>query len=229
MKRKLKWIIPICAFALMIYVASCSDKSSNPQGTFDVYGRIIYRTTIAQPQSEAIFYLYHNGQAIRNALITVRQDTIPVSDSLSGYYHRDLVVNVGDTMSYKVTSDFGSAEGMVTIPDTVNIIRPVSFPFADTIFTGTDFFSAWHQGIRGDGYFAYLEGEGGLVSVVSETQFDTSTTMPGNNINQIGSDRFWLETLNGAFTPSLAPNGKTMPKGVVGAAANYREVYVAAH
>jgi hypothetical protein len=219
---KMRMLVPLFAFGLLKFVVSCNDKSSNPQGTFDVYGRIIYRPILAQPQSEAIFYLYHNGQGIRQALITVGSDTIPVVDSLGGYYHRNMAVSVGDTFSYKIISDFGSAEGHVTIPDTVTIIR-----LDTTIYVDSAFFAAWNQGIRVDGYFAYLEDQGGLVSVVRESPLDTSTTVPGTNIVQIGADRFWLETLSGAFSAAIAPGGKIMPKGVVGAAGNYREVYVA--
>ena len=218
---KMRLLILIITFGLSIFAVSCNDKSSNPQGAFDVYGRIIYRPVLAQPQSEAIFYLYHNGQGIRHALITVRSDTIPVVDSIGGYYQRALEDSIGDTLSYKITSDFGSEEGQVIIPDTVTIIR-----LDTTIYIGRDFFVAWRQGIRIDGYFAYLEDQNGLVAVVKESPLDTSTNMPGTNIVQIGADKFWLETLSGAFSTAATPGGKIMPKGIVGAAANYREVYV---
>jgi hypothetical protein len=41
----------------------------------------------------------------------------------------------------------------------------------------------------------------------------------------IGVDTFWVETLRGVFEAHYAPHEMLLPKGVVGAAGNYCQIY----
>jgi hypothetical protein len=210
----------LCGFLLI--AASCNDKSTNNNGEFDVYGRIIYRPPIAGP-SLADFSLFHKGNGITDAIITVKAETLIAVQSESGRYRLPLNLRIGDTLAYTISSAYGSADGNVVIPDTVEIIRPRAM---DTLLTGTGFTGIWHRGSPEIGYFAYLQNQGGYVASLHETQIDTLIDFLGENILNFGADTFWVETLRGGFTSNIAPTGKLLPRGVVGAAGNFRAVYV---
>lgn len=208
----------------MVFAAgvSCSDKSVNAPGSFDVYGRVVYRPLLSKLPS-AEFYLFHNGQGITDARITVGLDTLALADSTDGFYKGIFPVRIGDSLSFAVVSQFGAQSGFVTIPDTASIIRPAPF---DTLISGAELSVAWRRSSRVDGYYAYLESQNGLVAVITESPLDTTADMSGQNMLNIGADRFWVETLRGSFIPTVAPDGRLMPRGVVGAAGTYCDVYV---
>lgn len=210
------------AFACLILAISCNDKSTNGQGPFDIFGRILYRPFLAGSPS-AEFHLYHNGSPITDAIITVRGDTIPLMDASHGYYGKNMNFRIGDTLSYVVTSEFGSAHGDVIIPDTTSIIRPIS---QDTLFPGANFAVSWHQLYTVDGYFVHLQNQNGLNARILENRTDTTAFFSGDSLINFGTDSIWVETLRGSFYDEAAPGGFHMPKGVVGAAGSFREVFV---
>jgi hypothetical protein len=198
-------------------------------GAFDVYGRIIYRP-FASTLPTAEFHLFHEGKGITDAIITLQysgsptRDTIPLMDSTGGVYSSGFPARIDDTLSYSIKSQYGTQDGIVIIPDSVLIIRPLEF---DTLTTGGEFPTIWHRGSsQVDGYFVYLEGQGGFVAAVTISQFDTTNNFSGENVVEIGSDRFWVEAMRGPFSPGVMPNGRIMPKGVVGSAGTFRDVYV---
>jgi hypothetical protein len=132
-------------------------------------------------------------------------------------------ISIGDTVAYSVQSQYGTISGAVFIPDTVSII----YPWAnDTLYYGVNFTATWHRNDLADGYFAYLENQDGLVADINELAYDTSSQFSGDYLLNLGGDRFWLETLSGVYDNEIAPNGMNLPLGVVGAAGNFREVYI---
>jgi hypothetical protein len=202
---------------------SCGDKSTDNQGPFVVFGRVIFRPILAGPSS-AEFYLFHKGSPITTATILVRQDTIPLQNSHNGLYSRNLQnVRIGDTLDYSISSEYGSSQGTVIIPDTAFIIRPVRF---DSLFPGAGFGVTWHPVSDANGYFVHLENQNGYIATVSEARTDTSVFFSGDSLVSFGVDSLWVETLKGAFFNDFTPDGIRLPEGVVGSAGNYREVYV---
>jgi hypothetical protein len=216
------WLLALIAFGCLILSISCSDKSTNGQGPFDIFGRMIFRPFLAGPPT-AEFHLYHNGSPITDAIITVRGDTIPLMDASHGFYSRNMSFRIGDTLSYVVTSEFGSAHGNVIIPDTASIIRPVAL---DTLHTGANFGASWHQLYTVDGYFVHLQNQNGLIGRVLENRNDTIASFSGDSLVNFGTDSIWVETLKGPFFDEAAPGGFHLPKGIVGAAGTFREVFV---
>jgi hypothetical protein len=207
---------------LALVFASCGDKSTNAPGVFDIYGRIVNRPFVAG-LSFAEFYIFHSGQAVNDAVIIVKSDTVRHSPSEAGHYYREMNFRIGDTLSYSITSEFGVDSGTVIIPDSISIVSPQA---GATLYTGTGFTATWHRGAFLDGYFAYLRHQSGNVMQVRETTTDTTAEFLGQNIIDIGVDTFWVETLKGAFNAETAPNGKILPRGVVGAAGTFRDVFV---
>lgn len=202
-------------------IFACGDNSTDQYGAFDIYGRIVNRPP--EIGSSAEFYLYHDGEPAGDAIILVRNDTIPLAVASQGYYSKQMTIDLGDTLAYSVDSQWGTSSGTVIIPDTAEIIRPLQL---DTLLYGSDFTARWREVFTGDGYFAYLQNQSGLVAAVGETRIDTSTTFRGYDIVYGGSDNFWVEVLSGLVVRGVTPDGRTMPKGIFGAAANYREVYI---
>jgi len=199
----------------------CGDKATNSQGGFAIYGRISWRPPLSGlPLAE--FYIFNDKSAVTGAVITVNADTIPAAPSENGIYRKSLNIGIGDSAYYSINSVYGSAEGVVVIPDTVSIIRPAR---SDTLDIGSTYTALWHSNRLYDGYYAYLEGQRIDISGVYELPQDTTLELPGSNLIDIGVDTFWVETLRGIFTPEYAPNGLLLPRGVVGAAGNYCEIY----
>ncbi len=207
---------------LILMTNSCSKKPTDQSRPFDVFGRIVFRPLLTI-DSAAEFYVYSYGRAVTDAEIIVKQDTIPLSDAGAGYYTRPMQLQIGDTVSYSIRSEKGSLNGSVIIPDTASIIFPRYF---DSLAIGVEFTAIWHLTPRADGFFAYLENQRGYVGAVTETYYDTTATLPAENSINIGHDRFWVETLSGAFSSAITPGNKIMPRGVVGAAGNSRDVYL---
>ena len=205
------------------FFISCGDKSTSPtNGAFDIFGRIVWRPPLIG-LTRAEFYIFGNGQPITDAVISVKGNHVPHDTVDISHYSLDLAARIGDTLAYSITSASGTAQGTVIIPDTVNIIRPRQL---DTLYTGIPFTAFWHRGVVIEGYYAHLTGQNGLVGQVTVSQIDTTVQFPGENIFNFGADTFWVETLNGLFDQAIAPNGRELPKGVVGAAGNYHLVYV---
>lgn len=214
-------IVPAIMAGTAISFLSCGDKTTDDYGVFDVYGRVVYRPPLFASSAE--FYIYNNGQAVTGAFITVGENVVPLVDTSSGYYSLPLQIEMGDTLEYSVSSEFGSLYGNLIIPDTAQIIRPLE---SDTLLFGSDFSASWQRASGADGYYSYLENQAGFVAVVTETHFDTTAILPGDGFFESGFDRFWLETLNGYFVGRVAPDGRIFPCGVVGSAASFREVYI---
>lgn len=200
---------------------ACGDKATEDYGVFDVYGRVVYRPPLFTSSAE--FYIYSNGRAVTGAIIMIEDNSIPLIDTSSGYYSLPLQIEIGDTLEYSVSSEFGSLYGNLIIPDTAQIIRPLE---SDTLLFGSDFSASWQRASGADGYYSYLEYQGGVVAAVTETYFDTTAVLPGAGFLESGFDRFWLETLNGSVVRGVTPGGRIFPRGVVGSAAGYREVYI---
>ena len=110
------------------------------RGVFDVFGRIVYRPALLE--SSADFYLFSEGNAITDALILVGNDTVPINDPSKGFYSLPLDIQIGDTVSYSLSSEEGEVDGFVVIPDTVQIIYPHDY---DSLFFGEDFDVVWMQ------------------------------------------------------------------------------------
>jgi hypothetical protein len=208
------------AFISLLFLASCSDKSTNQPGLFDVYGRMVNRPLVAG-FSFAEFYIFHNGDPVTDALIMVRGDTVPMSSLEGGHYYREMDFRIGDTLDYSIDSQFGTDQGSVVIPDSVGIIRPEP---SEAIFAGADYSAAWHHGDFISGYYAYFNNQNGYAARVEEIAIDTTALFRGQNIVNLGVDTFWVETLRGSFFAETAPNGLILPRGVVGAAGNFRNV-----
>jgi hypothetical protein len=214
------WLAALTILALVL--TSCGDKTTNSPGVFDVYGRIVNRPFVAG-LSYAEFYIFHSGQAVNDAVIMVKSDTVRHTTSEAGRYYHEMNFRIGDTLAYSIASEFGIDSGTVIIPDSISIISPQA---GATLFTGTNFAAIWCRGAFIDGYFAYLKHQSGNVMQVRETTTDTTAEFLGQNVNDIGVDTFWVETLRGAFNAETAPNGKILPRGVVGASGAFRNVYI---
>ena len=200
---------------------SCGDKAVSDYGVFDIYGRVVYRPPFVGSMAE--FYLYHDGQPATDAVITVDSDSIPLVNSSLGHYSKTLAVEIGDTLSYSIDSQYGSSSGTLIIPDTTEIISPVQY---DTLRFGDNATVVWREEIFADGYFVYLDDQDGYMAAVSETRNDTSATLPGTAIVNGGNKNLWVEVLRGDVIRSTTPDGRNLPLGVFGSAGNYREVYV---
>jgi hypothetical protein len=200
---------------------SCGDGIIDGFTPFDIYGRVVYRPPFFGSFAE--FYVYHDGQPATDALITVESDTIPLVSERLGHYSKAMAFEMGDTLEYSVESAFGSSQGSLIIPDTTEIISPAQ---DDTLQFGTEFTSDWRPVISSDGYYVYLENQGGFVALVEESRFDTSAVIPGDEFIEGGADYLWVETLSGDVVKNITPDGRVMPLGVFGAAGNYREVYI---
>jgi len=199
----------------------CASDSTNTHGDFDIYGRIIWRPPLTG-RSFAEFYLFHQEDGITDALILVDGDTIP-EVSGEGRYSAPLIFQIGDTLEYSIISTYGSATGSVIIPDTVQINRPTE---NDTLYTGINIFAAWNRGFQFDGYFAHLTNQDGFVASVRESVIDTTVEIGGQYVLNLGPDTFWVESLKGSFYDAYAPNVMNLPKGIVGASANFRRVNI---
>ena len=204
-----------------ISILSCADRATDGYDVFDVYGRVVYRPPLYT--SSADFHIYSNGEAVTGAIITVEENVIPLVDSASGYYSLLLEIEIGDTLEYSVSSEFGSLYGSVIIPDTAQIIQPLE---GDTLLFGLAFPASWQRVSEADGYYSYLENQAGFVAAVTEIYFDTTAILPGEYFFESGFDNFWLETLTGNIVKGFMPDGRILPRGVVGSAASYREVYI---
>lgn len=211
----------ITLFVLIIWL-SCSTKPTDISGEFDVYGRMVYRPLIAG-SSSADFYIFHKNEPVKDALILVANDTVPLVDTANGFYSRDMQVVIGESLYYSINSQYGTLQGAVVIPDTVSIIKPALY---DSLITQSDMLAIWRRNSLSDGYYAYLERQEGFVAAITESQYDTTVELSRDNIIRFGLDRFWVENLNGYFSSVIAPSGRNMPKGVVGAAGNFRDIYV---
>lgn len=206
---------------IAISLLSCGDKATDDYGVFDVYGRVVYRPALFASSAE--FYIYNNGEAVTGAIITVEEDVIPLVDSASGYYSLPLEIEIGDTLEYSVSSEFGSLYGNLIIPDTAQIIQPLE---GDTLLFGLDFPASWQRASEADGYYSYLENQAGFVAAVTEIYFDTTAILPGEYFFESGFDIFWLEALSGNIVRGVTPGGRILPRGVVSSAASFREVYI---
>lgn len=206
---------------MAIGLLSCGEETTGAFGFFDVYGRVVYRPVFYGSIAE--FYVYNNGAAVSDAVITVDGLFVPLVDSAEGYYGRLLDIAVGDTLEYSVDSEFGFSDGNIIIPDTVAIIRPAE---DDTLLFGADFTATWRRAGGADGYYVYLENQLGFVAAVTETYFDTTVILSGGNFIESGIDIFWVEVLNGSIIEVTRPDGRRVPQGVVGAAGKFRNVYV---
>ncbi len=207
-------------FLGVLILTSCGNDATTGPGLFDVYGRIAFRP-FETGQSLAEFYIFHNGEVVTDAIITVRSDTIPQIQGQAGHYFRSMNFRIGDTLSYSISSQFGVENGSVTIPDTIEIIRPLA---SEVIFSGVNYSALWHKVDFVDGYYAYFQHQNGYAAEVRELQIDTTAQFLGSNIINIGVDTFWVETLRGSFFAEVAPNGIIMPRGIVGAAGSFRNV-----
>jgi hypothetical protein len=213
--------IPLALFTLLL-LASCGGEESTAPGLFDVYGRMVNRPLLAG-LSFAEFYIFHNGDPVTDAMIIVRGDTVPMLSLEGGHYYHEMDFHVGDTLNYSINSEFGSDAGSVVIPDSVGIINPEP---SEMILAGVDYSAIWHRGDFIDGYFAYFKNQRGYAARVEEIAIDTTTLFRGQNIVNLGVDTFWVETLKGSFFAETAPNGLILPRGVVGAAGNFRNVVI---
>lgn len=210
-------IVALTAIGLL----SCAEQATDDYGAFDVYGRVVYRPPLFLSSAE--FYVYNNGEAVTAANITVEDYIIPLVDTASGYYSLPLEIEIGDTLEYWVSSEFGSIYGDLVIPDTAQIILPLE---GDTLLFGADFSASWQRALGADGYYSYLENQAGFVAEVVETYFDTTAILPGEYFFESGFDIFWLEVLSGDFARGVMPDGRVSPRGVVGSSAGFREVYI---
>jgi hypothetical protein len=173
-------------------------------------------------QSLAEFYVFNDGNPVNNANILVNGDTIHVTSSENGIYLWPTATNIGDSAYYSVNSPFGSVQGVVVIPDTVAIIRPAR---NDTLDTSSAHMSVWHANFFADGYYAHLSRQVLDAAGVFESAYDTTLEIPGLNLLDFGIDTLWVETLRGPYVSELAPNEMLLPRGVVGAAGNYCEIF----
>jgi hypothetical protein len=212
-------LVTLALLALLL-LSSCGGDESTQPGLFDVYGRIVNRPLVAG-FSFAEFYIFHNGDPVTDALIIVRGDTVPMLNQQGGYYYRELDFHIGDSLNYSINSEFGSNAGSVVIPDSVGIITPLP---SEVILAGSDYSAAWHRGDFIDGYFTYFKNQRGYAARVEEIAIDTTALFRGQKIVNLGVDTFWVETLKGSFFAETAPNGLILPRGVVGAAGNFRNV-----
>ena len=96
--------------------------------------------------------------------------------------------------------------------------------FACNFDFGDDFEVSWRRGINADGYFVYLENQEWYVAEVAQSFFDTTIVASGVGMQEPGYDRIWVESILGDYEVTRTPFDVTMPKGVVGAAGNYRNV-----
>ncbi len=206
---------------MAIGLLSCGEETTGAFGFFDVYGRVVYRPAFFGSMAE--FYVYSNGVAVTDAIIIVDYITIPLVDTAAGYYGGFMEISIGDTVEYVVDSEFGFLDGIVIIPDTAAIINPSE---NDTLLFGSDFTAIWQRAVGADGYYTYLENQLGFVAAVTETYFDTTAFLSGSSFIESGFDIFWVEALNGPIIEAMRPDGMRVPYGVVGAAGNFREVYV---
>ena len=90
--------------------------------------------------------------------------------------------------------------------------------------SGANYSAAWHKVDFVEGYYAFFQHQNGYAAQVRELQIDTTAQFQGQNIFNIGIDTFWVETLRGSFYAEVAPNGIILPRGIVGAAGNFRNV-----
>jgi len=205
----------------LILTLSCDDSIMDNSNEFELYGRVVYKTP--QAESCAEFFIFNFDDTITDAIIVVGSDTVPLVDSSMGRYYLQMPMEIGDTINYSVLSDFGAKSGQVIIPDTVSIINPQNL---ETIDFGEDFDVNWIRGINADGYFVYLENQGGYVAEIAESYFDTSLTVSGLEMQIPGADYLWIEAITGEYEVMKTPFNALMPKGVVGAAGNYRDVEI---
>ncbi len=214
--------ITVTALLTIACVAlSCGDDIVDGFTPFDIYGRVVYRPPFIGSFAE--FYLYHDGEPVTDALITVGSDSIPLVNSSLGYYSKMMTVEIGDTLEYSIESQFGSSSGILVIPDTTEIVSPVRY---DTLHFGTSTTVVWLEEISADGYFVYLDDQDGFVAAVTETRIDTSAVLPGSEIVNGGNKNLWVEVLRGDVIRATTPAGRTLPYGVFASAGNYREVYI---
>jgi hypothetical protein len=206
---------------LAVSLLSCGEETTEAFGFFDAYGRVVYRPAFFGSMAE--FYVYSNGVAVTDAMIIVDYITIPLVDTAAGYYGGFMEISIGDTVEYSIDSEFGFLDGILVIPDTAVIINPSE---NDTLLFGSDITATWQRAVDADGYYTYLENQLGFVAAVTETYFDTTATLPGSSFIESGADIFWVEALNGPIVEALRPDGRRVPRGVVGAAGNFREVFV---
>lgn len=207
--------------AIACVVFSCGDDIVDGFTPFDIYGRVVYRPPFIGSFAE--FYIYHDGEPVSDALITVALDSIPLVNSSLGHYSKMMTVEIGDTLEYSIDSQFGSSSGILVIPDTTGIILPVQY---DTLRFGEIVAVVWREELSADGYFVYLGGQDGFVAAVTETRVDTSTVLPGTEIVSSGNKNIWVEVLRGDVIRATTPAGRTLPLGVFASAGNYREVYI---
>jgi hypothetical protein len=209
--------------AITIFIVnSCGDDATGPDGGFEIYGRVVYRALLTEsPFAE--FYLFHDGRPVTDGLVIVDSDTIPPDSVIDGRYTGIVNTYVGDTLAFNVITQYGGDAGSIIIPDTVAIIQPRQY---DTLYSGIGFSAVWNRDLRVAGYYAHLENQEGLVADVNLLPNDTVGHFSGQYLLNYGVDRFWVETLSGDFDDRVAPNGMNLPRGVVGAAGNYREVYI---
>lgn len=211
------WAIPVLACLGL----TCKDNTVDGFLPFGVYGRLVYNVGLYAPTAE--FYIYHGGDAVTDAIITVEADTIPLVNASRGYYSKEMAFATGDTLEYSVSSSFGTSAGSVVIPDTAEIVSPMA---GDTLRFGFGFDVDWQRAPWADGYFVYLDNQEGLVAAVTETSFDTSATLSGADMINSGIDNIRVEVLRGQFYRGQTPDDRILPEGVVGAAGNYREIYI---
>jgi hypothetical protein len=205
----------------LILTLSCDEGIMDSNNEFRMFGRVVCKPIPAESCAE--FFLFNFDNAITDAIVVIGLDTVALVDSSSGYYYSQMLMEIGDTISYSISSDFGAQNGQVIIPDTVSIIHPQIF---DTINFGEDFDVSWIRGINADGYFIYLENQERFVAEIAESYFDTSITVSGMEMQNPGVDRLWVEAISGNYEVARTPFNALMPKGVVGAAGNYRDVEI---
>ena len=205
----------------LILTISCDDGIMDSGDEFQLYGRIVYRPDPGQSAAE--FYIFNFNNAVNDAEILVKMDTLFLSDSIPGFYYSEISLEIGDTIDYSINSDFGARNGIVIIPDTVSILNPLENAM---INFGEDFDADWNRGANADGYFVYLEYQDGLVADIVESFFDTTITISGERMQNPGYDRIWIESINGEYEVRETPFHTILPRGVVGAAGNFRNVEI---
>jgi len=211
-------IVIILATALTV---TCNDNATDSNVGFAVYGRVVWRPPLIGPPT-AEFFVFNDANTVDGAVITVNNDTVPAASNESGVYRKNLLIEIGDSAYYSIESQYGSAEGVVIIPDTVSIVHPNRY---DTLGTSFGYTAIWRSNWQYNGYYTYLSTQRFAICDILETPQDTSFEFPGNNMVGIGVDTFWVETLRGVFEAHYAPHEMLLPKGVVGAAGNYCQIY----
>jgi hypothetical protein len=188
---------------------------------FEVFGRVIYKPALTG--SSADIYLYYDGEPDLSGVIQVDTVSIPLVDSARGFYRSDLVIEIGDTLDYSISSLNGEMTGQVIIPDTVNILSPQNF---DTFQIPCEIDMIWLRELTADGYFVYIEDQSRLFADIGRTHFDTVSIFVADDLIVPGEARVWVESLRGEFIDATTPSGYIIPKGMVGAAGAFRIVYI---